>query len=114
MNQLVITPDDTLSITNSGGAADVTVHYADRRSDGTVLPGVQLTKIAAAATTPVLSAPAAGSARMVREVTVHTTVGSFAGSLSMVRGATTYKLALLDLDAANDAWNMAQGKVAAT
>lgn len=93
MNQIVLTPADSLVLVTSGSdELHTTAHFADRDSAGKLTPSNQLAVVNSAGNIEVCAAPSAG-VRLVKTVSVHnTTGGSVTAYLALKRGATVYRL----------------------
>lgn len=77
MNQLVLTPSNTLVITGGATGVGVTVHFADWLPSGHLSPGNQLTPLTSGSEAAILAAPiAADSRRLVKSLSVVNASGS--------------------------------------
>ena len=97
MNQIILTPSQTLVLSDGASGVSVTVHFADWLPSGQLAPGNQLTAIASASETVVCAAPVDSNARrLIKSLSITNasgasvtfTLGIKSGSVYAVRVAT--------------------------
>lgn len=94
LDSIVLKPGQTLQAkTATAGKLEVTAHYADKGASG-LTPGNQLTSIEGTSAVDIVSAPAGGSVRLVKTVTLFNNASgeALATTLQINNGGTVFVL----------------------
>ena len=97
---LLLSTDVLRIVTTSAANIDVVAGFADHNA-GTIAPGRQLTTVASAATSTIISAPAASNQRTIRFLTIRNRHATTANTitLQLFDGTTAYEIHKITLGA---------------